>query len=243
MEVFVTDSLGPVLSVRGHARQSVPPDSASIFGSLEVVDESKVAVLDEASRLVGQITIALEALGAVAQEAGTERRPLTWSTRTVGTRKELIHNYQTQQAEETGRIFAHVAMQFEIRDFELLDPLADALAKHEMFNIHGVNWHVDDDNPGWRLVRAEAIHAAIRQGRDYASALGCSLIRVEHVADAGLLGSGAPEAARGVSALQSASRMSGDPGGGPSLDPIPQELTATIEARFTTTPVTLPEPR
>jgi uncharacterized protein YggE len=236
----VTDSLGPVLSVRGHARLSVPPDSASVFGSLEVIAESKVAALDEASRLVGLITATLAALGATPQAADTERHPLTWSTRTVGTRREQILNAATQLAEDTGRVFAHVAIQLSVRDFELLDRLSDQLAEQEIFNIHGVDWHVDDDNPGWPLVRAEAIHAAIRQGRDYADALGCSLIRVEHVADAGLLGSGAPEAARGGRVMASAMRLSSDPGGGPSLDPVPQELSATIEARFTTTPVTLP---
>jgi uncharacterized protein YggE len=217
----------------------VPPDSASVFGSLEVVAESKVAALEEAGRVANQITDAVAALGGVAQAANTEAHPLTWSTRTVGTRREQIHNFQTQQPEETGRVFAHVAMQFAVRDFELLDALGDQLAEHEMFNIHGVNWHVDDDNPGWPSVRAEAIHAAIRQGRDYAAALGCSLIRVEHIADAGLLGSREPEAARGGRVMASAMRMGGDPGGGPSLDPVPQELSATIEARFTTTPVTL----
>lgn len=49
-------------------------------------------------------------------------------------------------------------------------------------------WSVDDDNPDWALVRADAISAALFKGQDYASALGGSVVAVEHVADAGLLG-------------------------------------------------------
>jgi hypothetical protein len=37
------DSEGPVVSVRGHARRSVHPDSASVFGSFELVAQSKPA--------------------------------------------------------------------------------------------------------------------------------------------------------------------------------------------------------
>jgi uncharacterized protein YggE len=236
----VTDSPGPVLSVRGHARQSVPPDAASIYGSLEVVAESKLAALDEAGRLVDQVGAALAALGAVTATPDTERHPLTWSTRAVSTRHEQIFNPQTQQSQDTGRVFVHTTLQFEVRDFDLLDPLADRLGEQDAFDILGVTWHVDDDNPAWPQVRAAAIHAAIRQGRDYAAALGSSLERVEHIADAGLLGSGTPEGARGGRTMARAVAMSGDASGGPSLDPIPQELTATIEARFTTAPVTLP---
>jgi hypothetical protein len=63
---------------------------------------------------------------------------------------------------------------------------------------------------------------------------------VEHIADAGLLeGDHAP---RGF-AIASAYARTASPGGGeseaPSLDPVPQELAAIIEARFTAAGVSL----
>ncbi len=66
------------------------------------------------------------------------------------------------------------------------------------------------------------------------------LQQVEHIADAGLLGSDtAPcPTARGL-AFRTASD-SGDQPGTPALIPVPQELIATIEARFRTTDVSLP---
>jgi uncharacterized protein len=235
----MTDPQGPVLSVRGVAHRTVAPDSAAIYAAVETIAESKAAALAQAGEAVDLITADLRDLGGRAQDAESGRHPLTWSSRIVATHPEQQHNFDKQRTELTGRIQAHVALHLTVRDFDLLDPVGDRLARHEMFNIHGVNWSVDDDNPAWPLVRAEAIHAAIRQGRDYAAALGCTLAEIEHVADAGLLGGDGGSGHSGRVTMAAAARLSGDPGGGPSLDPVPQELSATIEARFRATPVTL----
>jgi uncharacterized protein len=133
-----------------------------------------------------------------------------------------------------------VPVMIAVRAFELLDPLGAVLAAREAVSVQQVGWHVDWDNPAWPAVRAAAIQAAIRKGRDYAAALGGSLSSVEHIADAGLLeGDHAP---RGF-AIASAYARTASPGGGeseaPSLDPVPQELAAIIEARFTAAGVSL----
>lgn len=104
-----------------------------------------------------------------------------------------------------------------------------------------VSWHVDWDNPAWPEVRAAAIQAAIRKGRDYAAALGGSLLNVEHIADVGLLGGGETGRYRFTSATATLAASGGAEPGTPSLDPVPQELTATIEARFTATGVSVTE--
>lgn len=69
------------------------------------------------------------------------------------------------------------------------------------------------------------VRAAVRQARDHAAALGGELGCVQHVADAGLLGGDG----RGYGVALMAS---GTGGGEPSLDPVPQRLAATIDARF-----------
>jgi hypothetical protein len=91
-------------------------------------------------------------------------------------------------------------------------------------------------------VRAAAIRAAIRKGRDYAAALGGSLGRVEHIADAGLLGGSDSTSVKFSSTSSRALISGGDDGDVPSLDPVPQDLTAVIEARFTAAGVALTEP-
>lgn len=112
-----------------------------------------------------------------------------------------------------------------------------------MLDVHGTSWEVDADNAGWTLVRTEAIHAAIAKGRDYATALGASLDRVEHVADVGLLGGGGDGSgmafARPVAVMARGAKSSAGRPDTPSLDPVPQELTASIDARFVATPVSL----
>ncbi len=118
----------------------------------------------------------------------TERHPLTWSAQAATTHVERAHNEQTGRYEPTGRVSATVAVVITVRAFDRLTTLGAALATHEALSVNEVSWHVDWDNPGWPQVRAAAIRAAIRKGRDYAAALGGSLHGVEHIADAGLLG-------------------------------------------------------
>jgi uncharacterized protein YggE len=113
------------------------------------------------------------------------------------------------------------------------------LAASQSLNVHAVTWHVDWDNPAWPQARAAAIQAAIHKGRDYAAALGGTLQHIEHVADAGLLG-GESAAYQPLSRAQRAVSASADGPGTPGLNPVPQELIATIDARFRTTAVSLP---
>ena len=106
--------------------------------------------------------------------------------------------------------------------------------------MQGVTWHVDWDNLAWPLVRADAIQAAIGKGRDYAAALGVTLLTVDQFAYAGLLGGDASRFRFTGSRLMAAASSSGEAEpGAPSLDPVPQELAAIIEARFTAGGVSL----
>ncbi len=142
--------------------------------------------------------------------------------------------------ERTGQVIATVALRVTVRDLDRLDDLSGVLAAQPGLNVHGVTWHVDWDNPAWPRVRAAAISAAIGKARDYAAALGATLRHVEHIADAGLLGSDtAPY--HTVHGMAFRAGGGGDQPGTPALTPVPQELIATIEARFRTTDVSLPD--
>jgi uncharacterized protein YggE len=137
-------------------------------------------------------------------------------------------------------VTAAVAVVITVRAFGLLDPLGTVLAAHEAVSVHHVDWQVDWDNPAWPDVRAAAIQAAIAKGHDYAAALGGSLRTVEQIADAGLLGgdAGEPRFTGASKMAHAAAALGGDPDT-PSLDPVPQELVAIIEARFTAGGVSL----
>jgi hypothetical protein len=188
-----------------------------------------------------QLTADLAALGAVPFDDSTGRRPLTWSAHSSATHEEFYHDQQTGRMRRSGQVTATVALRVTVRDLASLEDLSGALAAAPGLNVHGVTWHVDWDNPAWPQVRAAAIGAAIGKARDYAAALGATVRHVEHIADAGLLGGDtAPYQSVGFATAKAFGGGGGDQPGTPALTPVPQELIATIEARFRTTDVSLP---
>lgn len=240
----MSDRAGPLLSVRADARLLVAPDYVILAGSISVSREAKADAVRAAARELDQLTTSLAGLGGAALVSDTGRHPLTWSAQSATTHAERDHDEETGRYALTGRVTATVAVVITVRAFELLDSLGPMLASHEALSVHDMTWDVDWDNPAWPQVRAAAIQAAIRKGRDYAAALGGTLDRVEHIADAGLLGGGDSAAFRsaGAARMTSARSAGGDEGDAPALDPVPRELTAVIEARFTAAGVTLTGP-
>ena len=226
---------GVLLSVSGEARQLTAPDCAVLDGGIEHTAGSKEEAMRAVSASLDRLTADLAALGAVpfAQDAG--HLPLTWSAYSWSTWEEQYQDQETGRPERSGRVAATVAVRVTVRDFDLLDGLTSALSADPSLNVHGVRWDVDWDNPAWKQVRAAAIAAAIGKAGDYAAALGARVRTIEHVADAGLLG-GSAVGARAARAF----RSGGEQPGVPALTPVPQELAATIEARFRTTEVGLP---
>jgi uncharacterized protein YggE len=237
----MSDPAGPLLSVRADARQLVAPDYATLAGLISVSRQAKADAVRAAASDLDQLIASLAGLGGTAFGPGTGRHPLTWSAQSATTHAERDHDEETGRSTLTGRVTATVTVVITVRAFELLDSLSAMLAAHEALNVHGVTWDVDWDNPAWPEVRAAAIQAAIRKGRDYAAALGGSLDRVEHIADAGLLGGSDSTSFPFTSAARASHRASaaGGEGEAPALDPVPQELTAVIEARFVAAGVTL----
>jgi uncharacterized protein YggE len=236
----MNDADSVLLSVSAEARQLVAPDYAVLDGLIEHTAGSKVEAVRSVSASLDRLTADLAALGAVPFDEGAGRRALTWSAHSSMTREERYHDKETGRVERSGQVTATVALRVTVRDLDTLDDLSGVLAAHPSLNVHGVTWHVDWDNPAWPQVRAAAIGAAIGKARDYAAALGATVRQVEHIADAGLLGGDtAPYQPGGFVAARAFSASVEQPGT-PALNPVPQELIATIEARFRTTEVSLP---
>ncbi|HVX45024.1 MAG TPA: SIMPL domain-containing protein [Mycobacteriales bacterium] len=229
--------LNPVtmLSVRGTAERIVAPDYAVLSGELVLRRGSKPEALDAAARELDSLTTALGRLGGVALDLNTGRVPLTWSARSVSTHAERDHDKRTGRYELTGTIIASVSLAITVRQLDLLGDIGSALAGQQQLELHQTRWGADEDNAGWPLVRAEAIRAALRKGRDYADALGGRVVEVQHIADVGLLSGDESLALRGPAPVEAASI--GGTGDSPTLDPVPQTLRATIEARLLATGV------
>jgi uncharacterized protein YggE len=221
-----------MLSVRGEARRIVAADQATIVLYVSATGDIKRAAASDVAGALAEITAALADLSGEVLTAETIRAPLTWSTQSIQTSEEHSHDKVTGVHGPTSRHLASVVLLINVRDFTLLGRLEATITEHDTVNVLSVQWSVDDDNPAWALVRADAIHAALLKGRDYAAALGGSVLSVEHVADAGLLGGDAwHDVARKANLAVSAAAHGGQPEGA-SLDPVPQVLSATIDARL-----------
>ena len=235
----MTSGGSPLLSVRAEARDLVAPDYAVVDGLIEHTAGSKAEAVRSVAGSLDRLIAELAALGAVPFDQGAGRRPLTWLAHSWTTREELYHDKETMRMERSGQVTATVALRVTVRDLDALDGLSGVLAAAPDLNVHGVTWQVDWDNPAWPQVRAAAIGAAIGKARDYAAALGATVDHVEHIADAGLLG-GDSAPYHTVRSMAFSASGGGDQPGVPALTPVPQELIATIEARFRTTDVSLP---
>lgn len=219
------------ISVRGDATRLVDPDFVtcrlSINAVAEAVDDASARVERTRERLV----TALDELGGTVATPTNAAAPLTWSV-------SSLHTGYDGSDKRARRYAVSVSAAITLRDFGLLPRLTKVLTGNDHISVYSVSWQVDDNNPAWREVRADAIHAAIRKGADYASALGGSVTSIEHVADSGLLGGAADRPQYQASALR-ASASGIEHGDAPSLDPVPQEVSAVIEARLRATTAVL----
>lgn len=218
-----------VISVRGEATTVVAPDLAALFCQVRTTAAGKAAALATAADVVRNAEADLAGLGGVVAAGDGRRVPLSWVASSASSYEETYWDRHTDEQRPTGQVIASVNVEVRVRDLELLQPVGAALARHDRIHVHQVSWHVDDDNPAWPRVRADAIKAALQRARDYAAALGGSVASVEQIADSGLLAAGG-EPAMAMRAVASFAREAGGDAT-PQLDPVPQQLTAVIEAR------------
>lgn len=222
-----------VISVRGDAEQLVAPDVGTVHCAIRTVADSKAAVLRDAAAAQDALIDDLTHFGAVPFTAEEPKQPIAWLTHSATTELEYGFDEVSGRHGPTGNVVGVVAVMLYVRDFARRDDLDALLARHDRLDVQGVGWQVDADNPAWPAVRAAAIQAAILRGRDYAAALGGSLLRIEQVADAGLLGETNAGRGEGYAVALSGRHASFDESHAPSLDPVPQTVVAVIDARFT----------
>jgi uncharacterized protein YggE len=235
---MTTSDVQTLLSVRGQAQRVVDADQANIHAAVSQTRDTKALASAEVVAVVASVVGDLADLNGAVLTAQTSRAPLTWSTSSMRTGEEY-GDKSSGTGGPTGRHISSVNLVIAVRDFTLLGRVEAVLTTRDAVAVHSIQWSVDDDNPEWGHVRADAIRAALLKGQDYASALGGSVIGVEHVADAGLLGG--DDHGQNTRAFAGAVALSaGGQSESTSLDPVPQVLRATIEARLTATVGPLP---
>lgn len=224
-----------VISVRGEASAVIDPDLASLRCALRTTASDKASALASAASHLRSVEAELAGLGGVAGASDTQRVPLSWTASSASTHEETYYDRHTEETRPTGQVTATVSVQVRVRALDLLPKVGAALAHHRSVHIEYVGWSVDDDNAAWSRVRADAIRAALQRARDYAAALGGTVSSVEQIADTGLLSHGGEEQGRPLRAMAAQTRGGGGDDDTPRLDPVPQQLSAVIDARVSAT--------
>jgi hypothetical protein len=132
-----------VISVRGEATTTVMPDDAYVVTVVRTVEATQAEAVRSGVAALDAFRDVLAGLGGETREAERPRTPLSWTASSANT-----------------------------RDFALLTPLSAAIAAHDTVRLHRIGWSVDDDNPGWATVRADAIGVGLGRAGDYAEAIG-----------------------------------------------------------------------
>jgi uncharacterized protein YggE len=216
-----------VISVRGEASTTVMPDEARVRAVVRAVESRKADAVRSAGAALDAFRATLATHGGAARDPAAPRTPLSWTASSANTADE-VQNLERGRRRPTGRTVARIELWVFVRDFALLTPVASAIADHDAVRLHHIGWSADDDNPGWATVRADAIRVGLRRAGDYAAALGGSLLRIEQVADAGLLdGHRGHEQAIALSGGGGIRR----PGNGVKFDPELQRLSAFVDVR------------
>lgn len=216
------------ISVRGEARQVVPPDFTVIAAVISIREIERQDALDRAGRAQTAVLDALRERGGTPLTVQSIDAPLTWATQTFSAQRD--EEWDERKARRNVGWRVHVPVSVTLRDLSRVDDLVAALAAIDDLNVYHVQWQVDARNPSWPLVRAAAIEDAIAKARDYAAALRGSITALVHVADEGLLG-GQDSQGRFAARAHSAGGVA-EFSSAPGLDPAPQEISAVVEARF-----------
>jgi hypothetical protein len=234
--VTADDRTTTLLSVLGEARVSVPPDDVVLSCRISTVSATKPEALHDAAGALQSVVEDLRALGGQPLTVASRREDLTWSAGSATTWTRHDHDHDVGDVPHPPeQVVAEVSLDVVVRDLGRLDSVGRALSQQPATHVNGVRWRVDADNAAWKQVRTEAITVAMDKARDYATALGGDLVRVEHVADEGLLGGESANSTMGWVGQAGYAGGGGNDTETPALDPVPQDVSAVIEARFSAT--------
>lgn len=215
----------PVVAVRGEAELEVEPELAELSLAVQAKAPDRKEAMQLLVKRLNATRDLLNGFGeAVERSEGSLWVHPVWTSDRNG-RAKKIAGYE-------GRVPITVT----VSTFDLLDQMVLALTGLEEIELRGPEWRLRPANPAYLEVREKAVAAAVQRARQYAAALGSTLVDLLELSDLGLGGGGFSGR---LQVGYASSMMSG--GGDAQLDlqPQPQTVNASVEARFTITPPTL----
>lgn len=211
----------PVVAVRGEWHGEVQPELAQVFVTVG-------ARGDDRSRILAQVSARVEELREIVDGYGEAvERVDTSALQVVATFKER------KPTEKATGYLATVRLSVHVVDFTILGDLLLRLADEAMVTLDGPYWALRPESSVHRRARTEAVRDARTRAEEYAAAAGSRLTGLVEISDVGLsrrFGDGFIEQAEPAEMRARGSvadRVTFD------VQPVPQTVYASVEARFT----------
>ncbi|MFF0753703.1 SIMPL domain-containing protein [Streptomyces sp. NPDC004267] len=217
----------PQVTVRGEGRLEVEPELARIGVAVRARGTDRASVLAALTGRNAEAIALVKSYGDAVATLETGALSVTPEGARHG-RGERVRGYQ-----------GWVHLTAELTDFTALGELTTRLADLEWTRVDGPWWSLRPDSPAYAEARRQAVKEAVRRAREYAEALGSSLVALLELSDTGL-GAGAPYGGPGGGGMRMAFAAESVEAPAPlDLEPQRQTVTAEVAARFTMTPPVL----
>ncbi|NUR25708.1 MAG: SIMPL domain-containing protein [Catenulispora sp.] len=146
--------------------------------------------------------------------------------------------WRSRRSDKIGPYQGSVRIRIVVKDFAVLGEMVTKLADGEGRAVDGPYWSLRRDSEVYRRARNEAVGEAVRRAREYAEAVGSTLVELLELADTGLSSGGAPQPQGRAMYAMAAAAPGGAAYDGPpalNLEPVRQSVYAAVEARFSGT--------
>jgi uncharacterized protein YggE len=210
------------VAVRGSWTAEVPPELCRVGVAVGAHSADRAQALRDIARRVEEVRTSLTGYGAAVEsvEVGA-----------LWVRPQFKDKRPTERV--TGYL-AGVLLTATVVDFGVVGDLLLRLADRDMVSLEGPFWALRPDSDVHRQARTEAVRDARRRAEDYAAAAGSRLTGLVEITDTGLSSGGDVHLGAAPFALARSAR------GGSVADevefdvaPVPQTVSASVEARFT----------
>ncbi|MDG4833227.1 SIMPL domain-containing protein [Solwaraspora sp. WMMD1047] len=206
----------PIVAVRGEVVREVPPEIARFSVTVAARQGDRPATLARLTERAEAIRGLLDRYGPAIERRDTA--DLSVRPEVKGSRERVVAYH--------GRVTTTVT----VTDFEVLGELMLRLADQDQTSVSGPWWALRPGSPVHRDARRDAIAEAVGRAREYAGALGARVLSLVELADTGMT-------AQPVTMTRMSYGMARHDAGGAGpeldLDPQPQTVHASVEARFT----------
>jgi uncharacterized protein YggE len=212
----------PTIAVRGSWTADVPPELARVHVSVGARSADRAQALAYLTSRLEEARGLLAGYGDAVEQVDTGALWVHPQFKDGGRPRERVTGY-----------LAGAALTATVVDFAVLGDLVLRLADRELVSLQGPFWELRPDSEAYRRARTEAVRDARRRAEEYAAAAGARLTGLVEIADIGLSADVAMPMATGM--FRAAAEKSVADEISFEVEPVPQTVSATVEARFTAT--------